>query len=61
MPWAVPGLQGESVLFHVEGKHALAVGRPVAGDLPQLGAAHVWGDHLREVALPVLLLQDERV
>lgn len=61
VPRAVHGFKGESVLVHVEGKRALAVVLPVARDLPQLAAVHVWGHHFCKVVPAVLLLQDERV
>ena len=53
---AVHGLEGEGLLFCLEGEHVLTVVLPVSGGLPQLAVVDVGGHHLLETPFPVLTL-----
>lgn len=53
----IHGLEGEGLVFHGEGEHALAVMFPVTGHFPEFGIENVGGDDFGEAALKVLALE----
>lgn len=55
----VHGLQSESLLFHLKGKHVVTVMLPMARGHPKLAVVDVWRHNFLEASFPILALKNQ--